>query len=334
VRIGLVGCGKIGSRHLDAYRDMAGVEVVVADDDEARARRTAEQWGLPWASPTSLLGQDLAALDVCVPSTAHREWIVRALDAGLDVFCEKPLCLSHREGMEIREAALRARRNVIVGYLYRHHPAYRFAKETVEHGIVGAPHFALARLGGRGSHRSWKHDRAHGGGAIFEMMVHMLDLLSWLLGPLEDGRLLYEEVLLPTREIDAEVVEATARDCAVVSLRAGGVPALCQSDLATPSFMNYVEVHGANGSLMASILDFLPTVVYCNEPRVLFDRGHNFRRFGPTNLFARELASFVETVRAGELNEWSLLESLELARFIDSFASLATLTGSGDANRG
>jgi myo-inositol 2-dehydrogenase / D-chiro-inositol 1-dehydrogenase len=323
VRIGLVGCGKIGSRHLDAYRDMPDVEVVVADEDQAAAASTAERWGVEWAPAGSLFDRDLVALDVCVPSTFHRDWIVAALEAGLHVFCEKPLCLSQREGAEIREAALAAKRNVIVGYLYRHHPAYRFAKETIEHGIVGAPHFALARLGGRGSHRSWKHDSNHGGGAIFEMMVHMLDLLSWLLGPLEDGRLLYEEMLLPTREIGEEVVEATARDCAVVSLRAGGVSAICQSDLATPSFMNFVEVHGTNGSLMASILDFLPTVVYCNEPRVLFDRGHNFRRFGPTNLFVKELTSFVQTVRDGELNEWSLLESLELARFIDSFTESA-----------
>lgn len=318
MRIGVVGCGRIGTRHVDAYQQLGGVEAVVADEDIERAKSLGEHWGVEVRTADQLLSEELDALDVCVPSLAHRRWIVDALDAGVDVFCEKPLCLSEAEGAEIRAAAQRAQRNVIVGYLYRHHPAFRFAKETVDHGIIGQPYFALARLGGRGSHRPWKHDGQLGGGVVFEMMVHLLDLLSWLLGPLDEGRIVFEDLLLPRRMIDGEEVAVSASDCAVVTLRAGGVRSLCESDLVTPSFMNQVELQGTNGSLLASILDFVPTVVYCNEPRVLFDRGHNYRQFGPTNLFLKELSNFVEIVRSGELNEWSLLESLELARFIDS----------------
>jgi predicted dehydrogenase len=302
---------------VDAYRQLLDVEVVVADADSEQAKTLAEQWDTPSVPLESLLQESLDAVDVCVPTPHHKDWIIQALEAGLHVFCEKPLCLSHAEGLEIRAAAQQAQRNVIVGYLYRHHPAFRFAKETLSHGIVGEPYLALARLGGRGSHRSWKHDTGLGGGVLFEMMVHMLDLLSWLLGPLRDGEVVYRDLVLPRRLIGDEVVDATADDCAVVALKAGGVRSLCQSDLVTPSFMNNVEVQGTNGSLSASILDFMPTVVYCNEPRILFDRGHNFRTFGPTNLFLKELASFVETVRSGEQSEWSLLESLELAQFID-----------------
>lgn len=323
MRIGVVGCGRIGTRHVDAYQQLDAVEVVVTDEDPERAKALGEQWSVEVRTPEQLLEEPLDALDVCVPSVAHRGWIVDALDAGLHVFCEKPLCLSEVEATEIRAAAQRAQRNVIVGYLYRHHPAFRFAKETIDHGIIGDPYFALARLGGRGSHRPWKHDGQAGGGVLFEMMVHLLDLLSWLLGPLDDGRIVFQDLLLQRRMIEGEEVAVSASDCAVVTLRAGGVRSVCQSDLVTPSFMNQVELQGANGSLLASILDFMPTVVYCNEPRVLFDRGHNYRHFGPTNLFQKELSNFVETVRSGELNEWSLLESLELARFIDSLLSPA-----------
>ena len=318
MRVGVVGCGRIGTRHVDAYKQLGGVDLVVADDDPGRAKTLAEHWDVTLVPSEHLLEEDLDALDVCVPSVAHKDWIVGALDAGMHVFCEKPLCLSHAEGAAIRSAAARAGRNVIVGYLYRHHPAFRFAKETIDHGIIGDPYFALARLGGRGSHRPWKHDHRTGGGVVFEMMVHMLDLLSWVLGPLDEGRVVYEDLLLPERVIDGEALSVSASDCAVVACRAGGVRSICQSDLVTPSFMNHVEIQGTNGSLVASILEFMPTVVYCNEPRVLFDRGHNHRHFGPTNLFAKELSSFLELVRAGELQEWSLLESLALARFVDS----------------
>jgi predicted dehydrogenase len=320
VNIGLIGCGKIGARHLDAYKQIGRVNVVASDVDPVRAKMAASQWDVEAAPIESLFERAFDAVDVCVPSSFHAEWIIKALEAGCHVFCEKPLCLSYTEGQQIERAARLAQRNVTVGYLYRHHPAFRYAKDTIEHGIIGDPYFSLARLGGRGSHQPWKHE-GRGGGAFFEMMVHMLDLVSWLLGPLTDGRILYQDVLLPTRDIDGDSVAATAMDCVVVTLKAGGIKAVCQSDLTTPSFMNQIEVQGANGSILASILDFIPTVVYCKEPRVLFDRGHNFRRFGPANLFVKELSSFVDMVSAGETNEWSLHESLELARFMDEMVA-------------
>jgi predicted dehydrogenase len=317
VKVGIVGCGRIGARHLDAYQKIGGVKVVVADENEAAAKALASIPGVTAVGSDELLDTELDALDVCVPSCAHHSWILAGLRHGLHVFCEKPLCLSHRNAVEVREAALSARRNVVVGYLYRHHPAFQFMKEAINDGIIGDPHLALARLGGRGSHQAWKHDVA-GGGAIFEMMVHMLDLMEWLLGPLDSGHLLHHELLIPVRQINGQALPARAPDCAVASLKAGGVRAICQSDLVTPSFMNYVEVQGDNGSASASILDLMPTMVYCNEPRGLFDRGYNPRQFEPVNLFVKELSDFINTVEAGPFDVGPLEASVNLAHFVDS----------------
>jgi predicted dehydrogenase len=109
-----------------------------------------------------------------------------------------------------------------------------------------------------------------------------------------------------------------APDSAVVSLAAGGVPAICQSDLVTPSFMNYVEVQGDNGSAAGSILDSMPTGVYCNEPRGMYDRGHNVTSAPPTNLFVEELREFVQLVESGRLDLSALSASVDVARFVDS----------------
>jgi predicted dehydrogenase len=317
MRVGIVGCGRIGARHLDAYQKIGGVDVLVADEFEAAAKALASSPRVTAVALDDLLETELDALDVCVPSYAHHSWIMAGLEHGLHVFCEKPLCLSHSDAVQIRAAALSARRNVVVGYLYRHHPAFQFMKEAIRDGIIGNPHLALARLGGRGSHQPWKHDII-GGGAVFEMMVHMLDLMEWLLGPLEDGALLHQELLLPIRQINGEAQQARAPDVAVASLQAGGVRAICQSDLVTPSFMNYVEVQGDNGSASASIVDLMPTMVYCNEPRGLFDRGHNHRQFEPVNLFVKELDEFIKTVAAGRFDIVSLEASVNLAQFVDS----------------
>lgn len=317
MRVGIVGCGRIGARHLDAYLKIGGVQVTVADENEASAKALASTPGVTPVGLDDLLDTELDALDVCVPSYAHHSWILAGLQHGLHVFCEKPLCLSHPDAVEVRQAAMSARRNVVVGYLYRHHPAFQFMKEVIDDGTIGNPHLALARLGGRGSHQAWKHD-VTGGGAIFEMMVHMLDLMEWLLGPLDNGHLLHHELLLPVRQINGDALPVRAPDCAIASLEAGGVRAICQSDLVTPSFMNYVEVQGENGSASASILDLMPTTVYCNEPRGLFDRGHNPRQFEPVNLFVKELSEFIMTVELGRFDVGPLDSSVDLAYFVDS----------------
>ncbi|MBO0825007.1 MAG: Gfo/Idh/MocA family oxidoreductase [Actinobacteria bacterium] len=317
MRVGIVGCGRIGGRHLDAYQRLDGVQVVVADEDEVAAKSLAQAQGVSAVGAEELLASGIDALDVCVPSQFHRQWILAGLSHGLHVFCEKPLCLSHSEALEILEAAQAARRNVMVGYLYRYHPSFQFMKSVISEGAIGRPHLALARLGGRGSHQRWKHDTG-GGGAIFEMMVHMLDLVNWLLGPLEEGRLLHNELILPVRQINGEAWPAQATDCAIAVLTAGGVRAICQSDLVTPSFRNSVEVHGDNGSVTGSILNSLPAMVYCNEPRGLFDRGHNHRPFEAVNLFVRELDHFCRKVRSNDLDLSSLAASVELAQFVDS----------------
>jgi predicted dehydrogenase len=317
VRIGIVGCGRIGARHLEAYQKIGGAQVLVADANEVAAKALADLPGVAAVAPDELLDMGLDALDVCVPSRAHHPWILAGLRHGLHVFCEKPLCLNASDAAEIYDLALQVRRNVVVGYLYRHHPAFLFMKEVLDDKVVGQPHLALARLGGRGSHQPWKHDIG-GGGVIFEMMVHMLDLMEWLLGPLEDGHLLHHELLLPVRQINGEARQATAPDCAITRLRAGGVRTICQSDLATPSFMNYVEVHGDNGSVTGSILSSMPTMVYCNEPRGIFDRGHNHRVVEPVNLFVNELKDFVGTVAADRFDPTPLEASVKLAEFVDS----------------
>jgi len=321
MRIGLAGCGRIGGRHADAYRQL-GVELVVADADADAARSLAGQTGALWVPASALLREDIDALDVCVPSAHHRDWILAGLNRDLDVFCEKPLCLSAADARTVCSAAESAGRSVTIGYLYRHHPAFRFMREVLAEQVIGQPHLAVARLGGRGSHQAWKHN-GQGGGVVFEMMVHLLDLLSWLLGPLTDGAMPHCELVLPVRQIGGQACQAAEPDFAVASMRAGGVRALCQSDLLTPSFMNYVEVHGDNGSVTGSIMHSMPTSVYCNEPRGLFDRGHNTRPMEPVNLFVAELSDFIATVKSGEPNLASLHSSVALADFIDR------LTGEG-----
>lgn len=322
VRVGVVGAGRIAQRHLSAYRSL-GIPVVVTDAIEEVAGSVAKEFGATTA-PTveALLSDDsLAAVDVCTPTPTHAELAIKALTAQKHVFCEKPLCLTVAEAHSIRAAQVKSGKSVMVGYLYRFHPAYQFAKSAIEAGAVGRPNLAIFRLGGRGNARAWKHSAASGGGATLEMLVHMMDIADWLIGPLGSTTLVAKDVILERRHIDGEVVTPTADDYVLARFHAGPTEVICESDLLTPSYMNYAEIVGTNGNLITSILSYLPTVLYCKSPVGDYAKGQQMVHFPETNLFDLELKEFTHAISGGREPIDDLPASLRLAELIDQIRS-------------
>lgn len=317
--IGVVGCGRIAERHVEAYRKLDGISIVVTDKDPIAAQRLAQAQGVQWREePNEVLeSPELDAIDVCVPTAIHADVVLAALRSGKHVFCEKPLCQTYDQAREIADAQRAAGRIVMVGYLYRFHPAFQFAKQVLDDGVIGEPHLAIFRLGGRGSHRAWKHTAEVGGGATLEMMVHNLDLIQWLLGPSDEVEVFARETLLPERAIDGQSLHVSAEDYVLAGLKVKGAKVICQSDLVTPSYMNYVEIQGSNGTLFTSILHYMPTVVYCREPRGVFNLGNNVQQFPTVNLFERELNHFVEALRGVSAPLNGVSESVQMMALVD-----------------
>lgn len=328
--VGVVGCGRIAERHVEAYRKFESVRVIVADQDQAATHRLADAQHVEWAdSADELLRRaDIDAVDVCVPTPAHAGIVLAALECGKHVFCEKPLCETQAQAEEIAAAQATSRRLVMVGYLYRFHPAFQFAKHVLDDQVIGKPYFGIFRLGGRGSHRAWKHTTDAGGGATLEMMVHNLDLIQWLLGPAADVAVLGRETFLPSRVIDGGAVQVDAEDYVLAELQMrGGARVLCESDLVTPSYMNYVEIQGENGTLFTSILNYLPTVVYCREPRGVFNLGNNVQQFQTVNLFERELGHFIQVLRS-EVPPMNVVEeSIDVMAIVDRIREGKSIDG-------
>lgn len=268
--VGIVGCGRMGQRHAEAVaRSEAFTVVSVTDVDPGAAANLAERVGAA-VDPdltTLLTRPKVDVVAICTPTTFHVGQVREALEAGHDVFSEKPLATSEAEVAIIEEVARRTGRRVRTGYLYRHAPAFVRVHDLVEQGAIGQPHLAVFRIGGRGSHQAWKHTAEMAGGAMFDMMSHMVDLAVWLFGPADDVRLLSRAILLPEREIAGQRHQVSAEDYVVAEWVADGVRCLVEADLASPSFMQYAEVHGSAGSLFGSIVDDLPTVVHLTQAR-------------------------------------------------------------------
>lgn len=306
-KIAVIGCGKQAAKHISGLRRIDGVELVLADKDPALARALGAKEGLPWVDAVDAVFADgsVAAIDVCTPTGTHGALIGRALDGGKDFFCEKPLCETAEEARAIRAYADRAGRIGMVGYIYRFAPVFELfrdilsgARESGRSVVLGELATATIRIGGRGSHALWKHRKATNGGAINEMLVHMLDLATWYFGRVRRAEILARDLLRPRRMIDGRLAEADAEDFVLVRCDTeAGFPVFLQADLVTPAFTQSFEVQGDNGTLVGSIQPEMPQFVFVIEPAGSFKAGRTDLAVAPANMFESQMAAWVEAIR-------------------------------------
>jgi predicted dehydrogenase len=143
VSFGLLSTAAINDALLEGARQSELVDVVaVASRDRARAEAYARERGIERAhgSYEALLEDPgVEAVYISLPNALHVPWSIRALEAGKHVLCEKPLSRRAARAEEAFDAADRAERLLVEGFMYRHHPQTRRLRELVERGTVGRP---------------------------------------------------------------------------------------------------------------------------------------------------------------------------------------------------
>ena len=192
VRIGIVGCGFIGTVHsfvLAALIKAGLVDAAVVgtyDVDPTRATNMASLHGADAFDDLDRLVDAVDAVWVCTWTADHLEVVRAAVERERAVFCEKPLAPSFLECEEV--AALLQRVPHQVGLVLRHAPVFRVVAEEVASGRHGQPLAAVLRddqyfpiQGQYGS--DWRADVAKaGGGTLIEHSIHDIDVLQWILG--------------------------------------------------------------------------------------------------------------------------------------------------------
>lgn len=188
LRVGIVGCGLIGSRRAVTAVASGDRVTLVADIAPDRAEALAVAHGARVAADWDELvrSPDVDVVIVATVNTALAEITSAALAAGKHVLCEKPFGTSVAEAAGLLDAARSAGTTVKVGFTLRHHGAIRRAHDLVEAGEIGTAVGLRAAYGhgGRpGYADEWRADPAlAGGGELLDQGVHLLDLARWFLG--------------------------------------------------------------------------------------------------------------------------------------------------------
>ena len=145
VRVGVIGVGMIGQDHIRRITQVlsGGAVVAVTDVDAARAQSVADGWPGAAVYPAGrelVASGDVDAVLVTSWGPTHEDHVLAAIEAGLPVFCEKPLATTEDACLRIMDAEMAGgRRLVQVGFMRRYDAGYRALKAALDEATIGTP---------------------------------------------------------------------------------------------------------------------------------------------------------------------------------------------------
>jgi xylose dehydrogenase (NAD/NADP) len=163
-----------------------GELVAVASRNESAARDFAEKEGIPehFGSYAALLGDErIDAVYNPLPNSLHKDWTIRAAEAGKHILCEKPLALNAAECREMSAAATANGVKLLEAFMYRFHPRTERVKEMLEEGAIGElkqVRSAFTFLLDRPDDIRW--DGELGGGALMDVGCYCVNVSRTMVG--------------------------------------------------------------------------------------------------------------------------------------------------------
>lgn len=296
VRLGVIGCGRIGRVHADSVDVHPRAELArVYDPFEAAAREVGTQFGADWGTDVDAVIDDpsIDAVVVASPTPTHVDLLTRAVRAGKAVLCEKPidLDLARVDACRTEIGALADR--VMVGFNRRFDPSFRDIRTRVEAGEVG-PLEQLTIIS-RDPAPPPAAYVATSGGLFRDMTIHDFDMARYFLGEV------VEVTATGANLISDEIADAGDIDGAVVVLR-GAQGTLCSITNSRRCAFGYdqrLEAFGERGMLSAA--NQLPTSVrFSGSDRTeVAAPYHNFFLDRYTPAYRAEMDHFVTAIETG-----------------------------------
>ena len=250
VRVALVGCGRISKNHFDAIAKIEDlVLVAVADIDLPRAQEAGAQYGVPsFASLDEMLSAVPSELVViCTPSGLHPQHGMTAARAGRHVLTEKPMAISLAAADELVQACDAANVHLFVVKQNRLNPPIQLLKRAVDKGRFGRIFMANTTVRWTRPQEyydaePWRGTWEFDGGAIMNQASHYVDLMQWLVGPVES--------VMAKTATQARRIEAEDSGVAVLKFRSGALGVIEVSVLTYPKNLEgSITILGERGSV-------------------------------------------------------------------------------------
>lgn len=324
LRIGLAGAGWVSAHHLAGWKQLPEIELVaICDPDIAKARDRAQAYGIArvYADAASMFdAEQLDAIDIATPMHTHAALCRLAADHGVHILCQKPLAPSWGEARQLVDD-IGTRVHFMVHENWRFRPQYRQVKAWVDAGAVGDIRYC--RLATRSS--GLLPDASGHCPAlqrqpflaslarliVGEALVHHLDVVTWLMGPmrLERAKL-------------ARGLPGLQGEHAATLLLAGeeGRWALVEGDFAAagqpPSQLDSLELIGTLGSIRFEGEHLALLSAQPQQATIDLAAGYS-------SSYAQAIAHFVQGLRDGSPFETAAADHLAVLVLVEAAYSSA-----------
>lgn len=335
LNLGIVGLGGLGTMHCKGISTLDSARIVAICD--VQEDRLEGKWGnrqinikTEPAQEANLLearkykdfnrllrDKDVEAVIIVTPTFLHAGMAVKALRAGKNVFCEKPMALSHRDTKKMIQAAEQNQRLLQIGHVLRFWPEYVMIKQMIDDGRFGRPLCAIFNrfCGQPGwSWENWYNRPEMSGGGILDLHIHDVDLVNWYFGT-------------PSRLCSTGVdSKETGIHAVSTQFTCDGVPMVVA---------NGGWLTGPTGFMMGLKIEFEnATVEYASNSTptlTVFHKGHDGKIEHPevsaASGYTEEIRYFIECVQSGKNNDRMLAADAAVAVKLVEAESKSVRTG-------
>ncbi len=242
LRIGIVGLGFMGKMHFRCYKSDTNVEVTAICDADAKQLQNSSGVGgnisgaeddldlsniALYSDLSKMLTEEkLDALSIASPTFLHASQTIEALNAGVHVFCEKPMSLNSGDCREMAEVAKQSGKTLQIGHCIRFWPEYVQAKEIIDsqkYGKVLAATFQRLSLTPTWSWDNCFLDGKRSGGAMLDLHIHDTDYVQYVFGMPKE--VFSRGVIGPSGEFDHTVTQYLYGNDCVITAEGGWIMA-------------------------------------------------------------------------------------------------------------
>jgi predicted dehydrogenase len=192
-KFAIIGCGRIAIRHAEQIAAV-GKLVAVCDIIPEKAEAMATRYSVKaYSSIEDLLAteKEVNIVSICTPNGYHAEHCIKSLQAGKDVLCEKPLCITAAAAWQLIETEKFSRRKLFVVKSTRYNPYLIKLKALLEEGELGQVYsFSLNCFWNRPEsyYTDWHGKLFPDGGTLYTQFSHYIDAIIWLFGELKSAK--------------------------------------------------------------------------------------------------------------------------------------------------
>jgi len=298
IRVAIIGCGRMGDRHVNAYSKRSDVIISgVFDQKRFLARSIASKFKTKIFSRIEDIMEDsyIDAISICTPNSFHYIYLKMGIKSGKKILVEKPIVTEQKECDAINKIMKNSKSRIMVGHIHRFFPCNVALKKLLNSKRIGTPRivntfdFIPGRTKGQSLPNWIKSPELSGGGVFMTDLIHTVDKISWLMNS--------EVVKVYTPFLSNFITSHQVEDAGIAILwLKNGVTATCTHGCPSPGMWDMsTKIIGKKGEISLRFAEELK--IYKNSiSEVDYPFKGNYDKHSDYGFF-KEISEFVQAVK-------------------------------------